>query len=130
MHPSVPLDLSQPPALNNELCHAQNNLLINNNLGDYTSQLIVEQQQELRRGVELAALGHRGFGGPSTRAGGEFVQINQNKQTRIPPRRERGSADPDIPLDKAEGFVCSSTRGRTKAPSALGIQHCAGVLLL
>lgn len=47
MHPSVPLDLSQPPALNNELCHAQNNLLINNNLGDYTSQLIVEQQQEL-----------------------------------------------------------------------------------
>lgn len=46
MHPSVPLDLSQPPALNNELCYAQNDLLINNNLGDYTSQLIVEQHQE------------------------------------------------------------------------------------
>lgn len=47
MHPSVPLDLSQPPALNNELCYAQNNLLINNNLGDYTRQLIVRQHQEL-----------------------------------------------------------------------------------
>lgn len=46
MHPSVPLDLAHSPALNNELCYTQNNLLINNNLRDYTSQLIVMQHQE------------------------------------------------------------------------------------
>lgn len=43
MRPSVPLDLSHSPALNNELCYAQNNLLINNNLRDFTSQLIVKR---------------------------------------------------------------------------------------
>lgn len=42
MHPSVPLDLSHSPALNNELCYTQNNLLINNNLSGYRSQLIVK----------------------------------------------------------------------------------------
>jgi len=48
MHPSVPSDLSHSPALNNELCYTQNNLLISNNLRDYTSQLMVKRHQELK----------------------------------------------------------------------------------
>lgn len=54
--------ISHSPALNDELSYSQNNLLINNNLGDYTSQLIVKQHQDLQWWMALNGSGAGGGG--------------------------------------------------------------------